>query len=153
MMNKLCKHFLCVLMSVLLLCGCFPVATAADEVPEGYTGVYTIEDLYAIRYALDKNYILMNDLDLTEDTAPGGDWDNGCGWAPIGENSTIPFTGTFDGNGHTITGMQISSIKTEYAGLFGYVTGDIKNLTLDNAVISTIGSCLYAGSVAGYSTG
>lgn len=43
-----------------------------DEVPEGYTGVYTIDDLYAIRNNLSGKYILMNDIDLSA-TAPGGD--------------------------------------------------------------------------------
>ena len=131
------KKVLSVVMAVMLLLSIVPVTSFAAKtaVPEGYTGVYTIEDLYCIRYGLDKNYILMNDIDLTEATAEGGDWDNGCGWAPIGENETIPFTGIFDGNGHTIKGMQIRGIKTKYAGLFGYVNGTIKNLIISEAVI------------------
>ena len=111
--------------------------------------IYTIEDLYSIRYALDDNYILMADIDMTKDTAPGGDWDNGYGWAPIGEDSTMPFTGIFDGNGHTIKGMQITGIRTAYAGLFGCVNGRIRNLTMDTVTISTYDNNTYVGGLVG----
>ena len=40
-----------------------------DGVPAGYTGIYTVEDLYNVRNDLTGNYILMNDIDLTEATA------------------------------------------------------------------------------------
>ena len=53
-------------------------AAVSATVPEGYTPIYTIDDLYAVRNDLSGNYILMNDIDLSE-TAPGGDWDCGYG--------------------------------------------------------------------------
>ena len=149
-MKNRCNRILSVLLCVLFLCGSVPVATATDILPEGFTGIYTIEDLYAIRYALSNDYILMADLDLTEATASGGDWDNGYGWVPIGEDSAIPFTGTFDGNGHTITGLQISSIRTTYAGLFGYVQGSIHDLTISNATITTSDATGYCGALVGF---
>ncbi len=76
----------------LLMCfSCFSVISFAEEttgehltiVPDGYIGVYTIEDLYCIRNDLTANYILMNDIDLTEATAEGGDWNYGSRGAEI----------------------------------------------------------------------
>lgn len=79
------------------------VAASADgEIPEGYTPIYDIADLYAIRNAPEDNYILMNDIDMSEDTSPGGDYDCGTGWDSIED-----FNGTLDGNGHRIIGMHI----------------------------------------------
>ena len=69
-------------------------------VPEGYKGIYTLMNLYAIRNDLDGKYILMNDIDMTEATAKGGNLDCGNGWASI-QN----FEGEFNGNGHRIIGM------------------------------------------------
>lgn len=77
-------------------------AETAEEIPEGYTPIYDIADLYAIRNDLEGNYILMNDIDMSEDTSPGGDYDCGTGWDSIEE-----FSGTLDGNGHRVIGMHI----------------------------------------------
>ena len=126
------------------------------------TEIYTIEDLYMINYNLDGNFILMNDIDMTEATAEGGDWDyGGRGWEPIGSNGiysgNTPFTGTFDGNGYKITGMRIniSSLPSGtgfvYAGLFAKNTGTIKNLSMFGSIESKYGG--YYGSIAGYNTG
>ncbi len=96
--------------------------SAADEVPEGYIGIYTIDDLYGIRNNLSGKYILMNDIDLSA-TAPGGDWDSGNGWKPIGDTSSGAFRGTFDGNGHAVRNMHIYGtldVNEKYVGLFGY---------------------------------
>ena len=56
--------------------------TAGTEIPDGYTPLYTIDDLYNVRSNPEGNYILMNDIDLSA-TAPGGEWDCGTGWSPI----------------------------------------------------------------------
>lgn len=91
------------------------VISAEETIPEGYTPIYNIEDLYGINNNLSGNYILMNDIDMTEDTAPGGDWDiNGTGWEPIDD-----FNGTFDGNGNAIIGMNIhGDVQYQEVGLF-----------------------------------
>lgn len=65
------------------------------EVPEGYIGIYTAEDLDNVRNGLSANYILMNDIDLSE-------YDS---WVPIG-SYTNAFYGTLDGNGHRIVVTQ-----------------------------------------------
>lgn len=79
----------------------------------------------------------MNDIDMTEDTKKGGDWDNGMGWTPIEE-----FSGVLDGNGHQIIGMNIytdtdeSAEETWNVGLIGLLNnGSIKNLGMKNVNI------------------
>lgn len=89
------------------------------EVPEGYTGIYTTEDLDNIRGGMTGNYILMNDIefsdeDYEEDGAFAG------GFIPIG-TSNYPFTGIFNGNGHVIYNLQVNTPNFTTAGLFGYV--------------------------------
>lgn len=116
-------------------------AATTDENPDGYTPIYTVEDLYGIKNDTSGNYILMADIDLSG-TKPGGEWDTGYGWHPIEE-----FSGILDGNGHRINNMTIydsvdnkvypSSMMDEYGikgiGLFRKVEGGtIKNLGLTN---------------------
>ena len=88
-------------------------------------------------YPLDGNYILTEDIDL------GGSETNP--WTPIGN-----FNGTFDGGGHTISGLYINS-SNNYAGLFGDVGGGgtVKNLTVEGSVT---GSGV-TGGVVGYNFG
>ena len=68
-----------------------------ETVPEGWVGIYTVEDLDNIRHDLDGQYILMNDLTFADGAAP---------FTPIGTRQE-PFTGRFDGNGHVIRGLVI----------------------------------------------
>ena len=142
----------------------FGITSFAAETEE-YIEIYTIEDLYCIRYDMDKNYILMNDIDMTEAVAVGGDWDfGGRGWDPIGSKGVYkntPFTGIFDGNGYTISGMRITingdtgvpsgTKNSVYLGLFANVAGTVKNLALENVAfdINTYYD-VYAGAIAGY---
>ncbi|MBR5427180.1 MAG: Ig-like domain-containing protein [Clostridia bacterium] len=144
-MKKTLSIFLTVLMVLSLVPFAALSAFAEDEAPP--IEVRTVADLYAVRNKLDGNYILMNDIDLTEATAEGGDYDNnGHGWAPIGENSDLAFTGVFDGNGYSIIGMRIyNHSSSSYVGLFGYVKGVIKNLTMENVSISV--NKYYCGAV------
>ena len=133
-----------------------------------YKEIYTIQDLYNIRLDLTGNYILMNDIDLTEATANGGEWDfDGRGWNPIGSNDIYTngaFSGIFDGNGHKITGMRIeysnanvpSGMGRGYVGLFAYVSGEVRNLHMENVqILNAYGdsSYSYGGAVAGYNAG
>ena len=138
-----------------------------DTTEQEFIEISTIEELYNIRNDLTANYILVNDIDLTDATASGGAWDyEGRGWNPIGSGDAYgknAFTGTFDGNGYSITGMRISVTTLPsgaksmiYLGLFANVTGTIKNLTIDGNVYANWTSSavdIYAGAVAGYCTG
>lgn len=68
-------------------------------------------------------FILMNDIKLTDS------------WNPIGTGSASYFAGTFDGNNHTISNMNIES-NGEYVGFFGYLKGQVKNLNVQGNIIS-----------------
>ncbi len=64
--------------------------------------------------------------------------DGGKGWEPIGIFSSSPFTGTFNGNGHTITGLFINRPVTNFVGLFGATDSGAKifNVGLANVVVT-----------------
>lgn len=117
-------------------------------IPEGYTPVSDISDLYAIRNNPGGNYILVNDIDMSA-TQKGGEYDLGRGWTPI-----ETFYGTLDGNGHRIVGMHIFGEFTDstYIGLFRSCSrASIKNLGMIGCDINISCSCnfLYAGMLAG----
>lgn len=76
-------------------------------------------------YPLSGNYILGNDITLTDE------------WTPIG-NSENPFTGIFNGNGYIINNLTVSK-KTDEMGFFGATNGAIiKNVVLENANIDLL---------------
>ncbi len=82
----------------------------------GYTPIYTSEQLYSLE--LNKKYFLVIDLDLDSKE-----------WTPIGTLYS-PFNGEFNGNGNVISNFSITG-TVQYTGLFGYNTGSIKNLGID----------------------
>ena len=163
------KRCLSFLLSMLMLLSMLPIssivanAETTDEIE--FTEVRTVEDLYMINFDLAGNFKLMNDIDLSADTAEGGDWDYlGNGWEPIGSNNTYSggaFTGTFDGNGYTISGLRIavnnaptSMENKPYVGLFANNAGTIKNLTVSGNISNTQRYGLfYTGGIAGYNSG
>ena len=124
--TRICLYqVVAIVLAIVIIFPCIPFTASAAEVP---IEIRTIEDLYSIRNNLSGNYILMNDIDLTEATAQGGDWDSGKGWDPIGGEEN-PFSGTFDGNGHSIIGLQSTS-----GGLFYSLhNATIKSLSIKNA--------------------
>ena len=73
--------------------------------------------------------VLLNDIDLKGKTT----------WSPIG-NSSSPFTGTFDGQGHSITNVAVKTNKS-YSGLFGNTSGaTIKDFYVDGTLVVAEGS-------------
>lgn len=104
--------------------------------------IKTADDLYSVRNYPSAYFKLANDIDLTEwiaDNYPE------AGWAPI-SSSASPFTGTFDGNGFTISGLYINR-TTAYNGLFGYANGaTVKNLN----IICDITGANYTAAICGY---
>lgn len=84
------------------------------------------------------NYIQVADIDLS-----------GKSFSPIG-TPDAPFTGLYDGNGYTISGLNLASDQS-FQGLFGVNCGEIRNLTLDETC-SVAGSS-YVGAVAGFNQG
>ena len=95
----------------------------------------------------DINITLDKNIDLT-----------GKGWTPIGTDYDNSYTGTFDGGGHTITGLTVTT-NDEYAGLFGYLSnfnnaaGTVKNVVMEGIQITCNHRSGYAGGVVGYSWG
>lgn len=91
--------------------------------------ISTADQLNQVRNNLSSYFILNDDIDLSAWLASNSP---SQGWNPIG-NVTTPFSGTFDGKGHAISGFWINRPTTNYAGLFGYISGsnvEIKNIGL-----------------------
>ena len=86
----------------------------------------------------------------------GGDIDmSGYSWTPIGIDENNYFSGTFDGNGHTISNLTITKETVGYFGLFGITDATIQNVNLTGSLTNTISdaSSSYVGAVAGYIIG
>ncbi|MBQ7660912.1 MAG: hypothetical protein IJS44_02520 [Clostridia bacterium] len=128
---------LCLLLSALLLA--VSVSAAATEIS-------TADELLEIMNDDTKwatSYVLTADIDLSTAT-------NGLPQKPIGSNSSHKYTATFDGANYKITGIDIENTSTNYTGLFGYVSGTIKNLNIYGKVVST---GTYTGGLIGVATG
>ncbi|TKX85388.1 PKD domain-containing protein, partial [Halorubrum sp. SS5] len=93
-------------------------------------------ELQAMEDDLDANYTLVEDINASN-TAQ---WNNGNGFAPVGgssrTSSTPPFTGSLDGNNHTVTGLTIDRSDERYIGLFGESTERVSNLSLTDLTIT-----------------
>ena len=91
----------------------------------------------------DINITLDKNIDLT-----------GKDWTPIGTDYDNSYKGTFDGGGHTITGLTFTT-NDEYAGLFGWLNraGTVKNVVMEGVQITNNHSSGFAGGVVGFSRG
>ena len=85
----------------------------------------------------DINITLTADIDLT-----------GKNWTPIGTDYDNSYKGTFDGGGHTITGLTFTT-NDEYVGLFGWLNraGTVKNVVMEGVQITS--HQIYGGSIGG----
>ena len=114
-----------------------------DSNTKTYT-VYNADGLLAWNEAAQKdrsiNCTLTADIDLT-----------GKGWTPIGTDYDNSYTGTFDGGGHTIMGLTVTT-NYQYVGLFGRLgeAGTVKNVVMEGVNNHSLG---YAGGVVGFSRG
>lgn len=158
----------------LILTGTMPVFAATDST--GFAGgsgtegdpylISTTAQLNLIRNDLAAHYKLISNIEFSDaDFAVGGDFYNSsAGFQPIGNDESNAFSGVLDGNGHTIKNLTISVREAKnavYVGLFGYNTGTIKNLGLENGNIygkntkQASEDYLYAyiGSIAGRNRG
>ena len=117
-----------------------------DSNTKTYT-VYNADGLLAWNEAAQKdrsiNCTLTADIDLT-----------GKDWTPIGTNFYNSYTGTFNGGGHTIKGLTVTT-NDQYVGLFGRLgkAGTVKNVVMEGVQITSNHSLGYAGGVAGFSWG
>ena len=93
-------------------------------------------------YTLGDYYILTNNIDLSAHQ-----------WVPIGRGTSQEskyFDGYFNGNGKTITGLYVDESTDGYlAGLFGLLTGQVTDLTIEDAYVKTAGENSSAGILAG----
>ncbi|MBO6093667.1 MAG: hypothetical protein J6T99_02755 [Oscillospiraceae bacterium] len=127
-------------------------ASAVEEEPVGPIEISTAEELKEIADRLSADYILTADIDL-----------EGKEWIPLGtyipsgddtEEQVTPsqryaFTGTFDGNGHTISNLVIRQPEGIALGLFGCIANtSVGNFTLENA---TVDGTVMAADAVGYS--
>ena len=132
----------------------YTVSLAAAKDP-GYTiegnGSYTVTSADGLMNVAelvnggktDINITLDKNIDLT-----------GKGWTPIGTSFDNSYKGTFDGGGHTITGLTITT-KDQFVGLFGYLNraGTVKNVVMEGIQITSNHMFGNTGGVAGFSWG
>ena len=122
---------------------------------KGYTddgqGNYTVtsaEGLKNIAKLVNEEGKTDIDITLTGNITLTGEW------TPIGTSISNAYTGTFDGGGHTITGLTVTT-SDQYAGLFGRIGsgGKVKNVTLKDVKIESNNGMGNVGGVAGWSYG
>ena len=132
----------------------YTVSLTAAKDP-GYTiegnGSYTVTSADGLMHVAelvnggksDINITLTADIDLT-----------GKNWTPIGTSFSNKYTGTFDGGGHTIKGLTVTT-NDQFVGLFGSIgyAGTVKNVMMEGVQITSNHGSSFAGGVAGYSDG
>ena len=162
-MKKLSNRLLALLLALVLIVGMLPVlpvsaaitASTPKQITEhnyhtfgltdktfvGYYAIRNAAELYGFANMVNSgsnnqaNAVLLQDIVVNETVSASGSENV---WTPIGNSDEIPYLGTFDGNGYTISGIYINGDASD-VGLFGQVgmlnktTGCVKNLTLANS--------------------
>ncbi|WP_214630848.1 S-layer homology domain-containing protein [Paenibacillus agaridevorans] len=137
------------------------LASACDGVTPGTSAQCPIfitdaPGLNAMRNNLAGHYALGADIDLSDYLSPtGAGYNDGDGWEPVGTGGDISnaFSGTLDGNGHTISNLQMNSTAGA-VGLFGVTSGAaIRNIGLIDVNISGKGEDSDVGGLVGYIVG
>jgi len=98
--------------------------------------ITSVEELQAMNDDLDAQYVLGNDIDASS-TA---NWNGGEGFEPIGSGAGTlpdPFTGSFDGNGHAISGLTIDRDSSQ-VGFVARLTGVVDNVEFEAADIEGV---------------
>ncbi len=175
MIHKTTRSILSVLLAALLLVTSVPLTPAfadgggvspqsesaegraLEQAQDGTYLIYTAENLKEFAAIVngtddppadnDADAELMNNIDLSSVCGESNSW------TPIGNSIDNPYEGTFNGNGHTISGLYIN---TDDQGLFGYVsgtdgdnTGTVQNLS----VSGTVSGGMFVGGIAGQNLG
>ena len=141
-----------IILAASMLCMLHGINAIAAESEAEVIEIATAEELAAVNDNLSGNYVLTADIDL-----------EGAQWTPIGsfvqqgeegEEAEMPdlsyaFTGTFDGQGHTISNFTVNQPENWAIGLFGCIANtQVGNFTVENAVVD--GMVMVSG-VVGYS--
>lgn len=156
MKNKLwMKKIAMLVLCVLLVWSGTPMSGATAGGKIGFAGgsgtaeapyiINTAEQLDRVRDHLEAHFRLGADIDLSD-----ADYSDGEGWVPIATGDS--FSGSFDGNGHMITGLKIDREDEDYQGLFASVAeaGVIRNVRLE---IEEIHGNRYVGGLTAYNKG
>jgi len=151
-------------------------STASAQTPVQPSGSGTVNDPYLVSSlsnlawiqdaandtAWNSHFVQTENIDASSDST----WNSGTGFSPIGTYPGAYFGGTYDGGGHTITGLSISRASNDYIGLFGYTQdATISNLGLVNVNIigeyavgglggeffqnTTVKNCSTSGNISG----
>ncbi len=119
---------------------------------EHTTEITTVEELQLMKLDFTADYTLMNDIDASSTSM----WNGGAGFEPVApgpwDEPGNHFSGVFDGNNHTITGLYIDRPDTSSIGLFGHLgtTGSLKYLgMIDNEIVGYTG----VGGIVGVNRG
>lgn len=139
------------ILAVVLACGAsrsyaasFSGGSGTEEDPYIITTAAQLDSIRSSQASLAAHYRLGNDIDLQQ-TYPV--------WTPIGTLATADrFRGSLDGNGYTISGMNIQSPDGQYLGLFAsiHTTGKVFHLNLSHVDVAGYS---YVGAVAGINRG
>lgn len=111
---------------------------------------YQIFDLYGLQGIASRS-LLSSHVALTNNIDASGtaNWNGGAGFVPVGDWSNR-YTGSFDGQGHSINGLTINRPNTDYVGLFGVISASqISNIGLTNTTItgrSAVGGLVGSGT-------
>ena len=165
---------------LLLVCAALVISAGAEydgtptEPTQDENGVYqigTAAELYGFAQLVNggntnANAVLTADITINENVLneDGSLNDTNVNsfqkWTPIGNSEGNAYTGTFDGKGHTISGLyaEINGGNSDtYVGLFGYIGtgGTVQNVTVEDSSLSasTTGDSAYAGGVCGDNNG
>lgn len=109
--------------------------------------ITTCSQLQEMNDALTASYVLANDIDCSATVG----WNGGYGFIPIGGPFPTVFSGTLDGQNHTVSNLYISTSTRDYVGLIGVFSGSgsvIKNIGLISPTIDAPGHD-YVGPLAG----
>ena len=167
------KKLFVLVFAIALCLGVLCVGASADYsgAPKKPDGTGTVNDPYKISSAeelylfaglvndgeCDANAELTNDITINTgvlSAVASGSTAKLQPWTPIGNSDNRAYTGTFYGDGHTISGLYYDD-SGDYAGLFGYVGsgGQVKNVKVADSYIGNNNRDGFTGGVCGYNNG
>ncbi len=168
MTKYICAIFM-LCFSLLFATAVQPSGSGTETAPYQITSLDNLQWVYENENQWDRWFVQTDDIDASATST----WNNGTGWMPLGyRNSSIDheyFEGSYDGQGHSISGLTINRPSGNNQGFFGYISqAAISNLVLldvnihayntigsliGNFLSGTVTNCCATGSVAGNTVG